>query len=465
MASSSGVTSSRINSSSSPAVSRRPSSSSYDVFINFRGPDTRTNFVSLLYKALIKDGIDAYRDSEELWEGDEICPSLLRAIRRSEISIPVISEKYAESKYCLLELAEIWECRKSNGQTILPVFINVEPRDVRHQTGSFEVPFQEHQRKYKSDDVESWKNALKKVGDLKGWTLKRDATIEDQSNLVELIVQRALRELKRTPLDECKHPIGIDSHIDTLLSLLNTGSNDVRFVAICGMGGLGKTTIAKAIYNYIYRRFNGSSFLMDVREEASQGNKGLVSLQKRLLKDILDRDEDISNSSQGSKLLEKRLHREKILLILDDVDNYKQLDALAGGINWFGQGSRVIITTRDDHCLNVHKADKDIKIYKSEVLNTENSLQLFSLHAFSMSKPPEDFKELSCKVVQHAGGLPLTLEVLGSFLCDKNKYEWKDTLRGLKDILDNKVFGMLIRNYDDEVFARRRSNSRCHFIL
>ncbi|XP_043687713.1 disease resistance protein Roq1-like [Telopea speciosissima] len=220
------------------------------------------------------------------------------------------------------------------------------------------------------------------------------------------------------------------------------------------MGGLGKTTIAKAIYNCIFRSFNGSSFLIDVREEASQGNKGLVSLEKRLLKDILDRDEDISNSSQGSKLLEKRLHREKILLILDDVDNYKQLDTLAGGINWFGQGSRVIITTRDDHCLNVHKSDKDIKIYKPKELNAENSLQLFSLHAFSMSKPPEDFKELSCEVVQHVGGLPLTLEVLGSFLCGKNKDEWKDTLRGLKDIIDNKVSRMLIRSYDDEVFAR-----------
>ncbi|XP_043687807.1 disease resistance protein RUN1-like [Telopea speciosissima] len=307
---------------------------------------------------------------------------------------------------------------------------------------------------YKSDDVESWKNALKEVGNLKGWTLKGGATIEDQSNLVELIVQRALRELNNTPLDECKHPVGIDSHIDKLLPLLDIDSDDVRFVAICGMGGLGKTTIAKAVYNCIFRSFNGSSFLIDVREEASQGNKGLVSLQKQLLKDIFDRDQDISNSSQGSKLIEKRLHREKILLILDDVDDYEQLDALAGGINWFGQGSRVIITTRDDHCLNVHKAGKSIKIYKPEELNAENALQLFSLHAFSMSKPPDDFKELSCEVVQHAGGLPLTLEVLGSFLCDKSEEEWEDTFRGLKNILHNKVFGMSIRSYDDKVFAR-----------
>ncbi|XP_043697206.1 disease resistance protein L6-like [Telopea speciosissima] len=307
--------------STTSSASFRRASFSYDVFINFRGPDTHTNFVSLLYKALMREKIHTFIDSEELWEGEEICPSLLRAIRRSEISIPIISENYADSKYCLLELAEIWECHKSSGQTILPVFIDVEPRDVRHQTGSFEKPIQEHQKKYKSDDVESWKNALTEVGKLRGWTLKGNATIEDQSNLVKLIVQRTLRELNSTPLDECKHPVGIDSHIDKLLPMLNISSDDVRFLAICGMGGLGKTTIAKVVYNCIFRSFNGSCFLINVREEASQGNKGLVSLQKRLLKDILNMEQDISNSSQGSKLLERRLHKEKILLILDDVDD------------------------------------------------------------------------------------------------------------------------------------------------
>ncbi|XP_042501329.1 disease resistance protein RPV1-like [Macadamia integrifolia] len=453
MASSSRVSTSSSSSSSSSS-SHRPSS--YDVFINFRGVDTRKNFVSLLYKALIKDGIHVFIDSEELWEGEEICPSLLRAIRGSEISIPVFSKNYGDSKYCLLELAEIWECHLYEGQTILPIFIDVEPRDVRHQTGSFQGPFQEHQSKCESADVEIWRNALKEVGNLKGWTLKGDANIEDQSNLVELIVQRALRELISTPLDECKHPVGIDSHIDKLLSLLNIGNDDVRFVAICGMGGLGKTTIAKVVYNRIFRSFNGSSFLTDVRQEASQGNKGLVSLQTQLLKDICGKDKDygISFFCQGSKLIARRLHREKILLILDDVDDYEQLDVLAGGINWFGQGSRVIITTRDDQCLNTHKVDKDIQIYKLEGLNFENSLKLFSLYAFLKNEPLENYKQFSHEIVQCAEGLPLTLEVLGSFLCDKDEEEWKNTVGGLNDILDNKVSGMSLKSYDDKVFAR-----------
>ncbi|XP_043697554.1 disease resistance protein RPV1-like [Telopea speciosissima] len=272
--------------------------------------------------------------------------------------------------------------------------------------------------------------------------------------MVELVVQRVLRELDSTPLDECKHPIGIDSHVDKLLPLLHVGSEDVRFEAICGMGGLGKTTIAKAVYNRIFRSFNGSCFLTDVREEASQGNKGLVSLQKRLLQDIFKRNYGISSVSRGSKLISERLHRENILLILDDVDDHDQLDALAGGIFWFGQGSRVIITTRDDHNLNVHKVKKGIQIYKPEELNFGNSLQLFSLHAFSNNEPPENYKQFSHEVVRYAGGLPLTLEVLGSFLIDKNEEEWEDTLERLKDILDDKVFGKSIKSYDDKVFGK-----------
>ncbi|XP_042482176.1 disease resistance protein RUN1-like [Macadamia integrifolia] len=445
MASSSRVTTSSL-------FSRQPYS--YDVFINFRGPDTRTNFVSLLYEALIKDGIQAYRDSEDLREGEEICPSLLKAIRGSDISIPVFSKNYAESKYCLMELAEIWECHLSNGQTILPVFIDVEPRDVRHQTESFEGPFQEHKRNYKSADVKSWKNALKKVGNLKGWPLKGNATIEDQLNLVQSIVQRVLGEIRSTLLDECKHPIGIDSHIYKLFSLLNIGSHDVRFVAICGIGGLGKTTIAKVIYNQIFRSFDGHSFLANVREEASKGDKGLISLQNQLLKDIFKRVDDVSTVSQGSKLIEKKLQKKKILLILDDVDDHAQLDVLAGGIHWFGEGSRVIIITRDDESLNIYKVNKNIQIYKLEGLNPENSLQLLSLYAFLKDKPPEEYEKLSYEIVSYAEGLPLSLEVLGSFLFGKDKKDWEDTIKVLRENLDDRVPVMSIKSYDDKVIGR-----------
>ncbi|KAJ4976421.1 hypothetical protein NE237_001527 [Protea cynaroides] len=145
---------------------------SYDVFINFRGVDTRENFVCLLHDGLRRDGFHAFIDSEDLWEGEEIRPSLLKAIQGSKISIPIFSKHYADSKYCLLELAEIWDCCLTQDQTILPIFIDVEPREVENQSGSFEGPFQKYKSKCKPT-VEDWENALTKVGKIKGWHLKQ----------------------------------------------------------------------------------------------------------------------------------------------------------------------------------------------------------------------------------------------------------------------------------------------------
>ncbi|XP_042521300.1 disease resistance protein RUN1-like [Macadamia integrifolia] len=220
------------------------------------------------------------------------------------------------------------------------------------------------------------------------------------------------------------------------------------------MGGLRKTTIAKAIYNRIFKSFNGSSFLTNVREEASRGDKGLVSLQNQLLKDLLKRDHDIAIVSKGSELIEKVLSEKRVLLIFDDVDDRVQLDVLAGGINWFGQGSRVIITTRDDQSLNAHKVDKDIQIYDPEGLDPKNSLHLLSSYAFSKNEPPKEYKQLSDEIIHYADGLPLTLEVLGSFLFGKEKEEWEETIKGLKNILDNTVSKMSIKSYDEDVFAK-----------
>ncbi|KAJ4977438.1 hypothetical protein NE237_002544 [Protea cynaroides] len=178
------------------------------------------------------------------------------------------------------------------------------------------------------------------------------------------------------------------------------------------------------------------SFLSDIREQASQC-KGLASLQKQLLKDIFQRDFDISDYHMGKILIEQRICEEKVLVVLDDVDNEEQVDALVGKHNWFGQGSRVIITTRDEHILNVAKVDE---IYKPQLLNGEQSLQLFSWHAFQKDQPLEYYMQLSREVAHYSGGLPLTLEVLGSYLSDvRDKEEWESALQKLKEIPNDKV--------------------------
>ncbi|XP_043718493.1 disease resistance protein RUN1-like [Telopea speciosissima] len=427
------------------SASSSASYNNYDVFLNFRGEDTRNNFTSFLHKAPKREGINVFMDSENLWSGAAIGPALTRAIEGSKISIPVFSQGYASSKWCLKELSEIHNCHKSNGHIVLPIFFDVEPSHVRNQTGSFQGSFQEHEQNFESPVVESWREALTAVGSLKGWVLSKD-TNGNQAALVDLVVKRALDELiSSIHFVECKYPIGLDSHVNKMLSLLNCDSDDVRIVGVCGLGGIGKTTIAKAVYNRIFLNFKGHSFLRDIRE-ATQFMT-LQALQNRLLKDVLKISIDIDDYHRGKNVIKQRLCTKKVLIVLDDVDTYEQLDALVGEINWFGQGTRVIITTRDEHILHMAKVDA---IYWPQELNLKDSLQVFSLHAFSMSQPPNDYMQLSHAVVRHIGGLPLILEVIGSSLSDiSNKEVWEKTLQKLKEIPYEHIQTMLKISYDN----------------
>ncbi|XP_029128672.1 toll/interleukin-1 receptor-like protein [Cajanus cajan] len=103
----------------------------YDVFLSFRGSDTRHGFTGHLYKSLCDRGIHTFIDDEELQSGEEITPSLMKAIQESRIAIPVFSKNYACSPFCLDELVHILACAKEKGQLVLPVFYDVEPSHVR----------------------------------------------------------------------------------------------------------------------------------------------------------------------------------------------------------------------------------------------------------------------------------------------------------------------------------------------
>ncbi|KAM1047382.1 hypothetical protein ACFX2C_026743 [Malus domestica] len=145
----------------------------YDVFLSFRGKDTRTNFTNHLYHALVRLGIRTFLDDRELPTGKDISPTLLKAIENSRISVIVFSENYASSRWCLDELVHIFECRESKGQMTRPIFYKVDPSDVRHQKNSYGVAFAVPSRKNENDPekVQRWSTALTKAANLKGDTL------------------------------------------------------------------------------------------------------------------------------------------------------------------------------------------------------------------------------------------------------------------------------------------------------
>ncbi|KAM7465598.1 hypothetical protein LguiB_013160 [Lonicera macranthoides] len=144
----------------------------YEVFLSFCGKDTRKAFTGFLYIYLVGAGIRTFRDNNELCVGEGICLELLKAIKESKISIPIFSESYAASKYCFLELTEMVECHRSEGQKIFPIFYNIKPSEVRHQTGSYEEAFSQHEKNFEGNVVQGWKDALRKVGELKGLELE-----------------------------------------------------------------------------------------------------------------------------------------------------------------------------------------------------------------------------------------------------------------------------------------------------
>ena len=116
-----------------PQINYKASSSftpqfTYDVFLNFRGEDTRYNFTSYLYQVLCDKGFNTFID-DDLQKGEEISTKLLIAIELSMTSIIVFSENYASSSWCLDELVKILECR-NNGQLVLPIFYKVDPSKI-----------------------------------------------------------------------------------------------------------------------------------------------------------------------------------------------------------------------------------------------------------------------------------------------------------------------------------------------
>ncbi|KAM1494914.1 hypothetical protein PS2_029093 [Malus domestica] len=186
----------------------------HDVFLSFRGEDTRRNFTDHLYKALENASIKTFHDDADISpelngairdsvQQTETCSAgffsknqeRATAIQNSRTAIAILGENYASSSWALEELDLIL---KSHGKrkTVLPIFYNVDPSDVRYQTGSFAEAFARHEETYKDDPdkVRRWRAALNQVANLTGW----DSRGRDESELIEEIVDDMWRKLHPT---------------------------------------------------------------------------------------------------------------------------------------------------------------------------------------------------------------------------------------------------------------------------
>ena len=233
--------------------------------------------------------------------------------------------------------------------------------------------------------------------------------------------------------------VGMEVRLKEMASLISTISNDVRLIGIYGIDGIGKTTLAKAVYNLIVHQFDGACFLLDVES----GKKDLVELQKQLLRNILGKNTStIRNIYEGARTIKQRLRFKKVLIVVDDVCDYRQFEVLVK--HSVGIGSTIIVTASDRHQLHLLEVDL---IYEVKELNRKEATQLFSLHAFGMNGPPKGFISLSRCMVDYCKGIPVALEVLGALLFRKEKFEWECVLQMLEKQPNKQIQNVLMRGF------------------
>ncbi|XP_050230104.1 disease resistance protein RPV1-like isoform X2 [Mercurialis annua] len=365
-------------------------------------------------------------------------------MQESRISIIVLSKNYASSRWCLGELGIIMERRRTVGHIVIPVFYDVDPSHVSELSGRFAEAFAEHEKCFEveMEKLEGWKAALREVADLAGFVL------EDryEAQFIRNIVKDVRMKLTRKVLNLSPYLVGISFDVVRIHFWLRDEATNSRIMIIYGVGGIGKTTIAKAVYNMNYDHFEERSFLANIRE-ASEKSNGLLLIQKQLLSDILkEQPIKIYNVDEGIIKIKEAICCRKVLIILDDVDQTDQFNSIIGMQKWLFPGSKIIITTRYAGFLTVNYEGSSI--HKMSELDDDSSIQLFSWHCFGQYHPPVDFEKLSESIVSYCNGLPLALQVLGSSLRGKRKDIWESELRKLEALPNRNIQRILKISYD-----------------
>ncbi|XP_040375688.1 probable disease resistance protein At4g27220 isoform X2 [Rosa chinensis] len=381
-----------------------------DVFLSFRGVDTRKGITVDIHDRLTRRGVNTFLDEQNLRVGDAISPTLVKAIKESRFAIVVLSKNYASSTWCLEELREICECMKDHNR-ILPLFYHVDPTDVRYQKNSFGDAFIKHEnsRRHKSKKMKQWRDALKKVAGFSGWNTQDynivvpDA-IESTGDFDAFeVTKQAMYEIMKAFTDD-----------------------DVTAIGVYGMGGVGKTTMVKHVAAHARKSGIFDHVIMGVVSQ----NPDLKRIQDTLAELLgfeLHEGTEIGRAARLSKEIKRR---NKILIILDDIWERMELSDI--GIPSYKElrkcKSKVLLTTRIRNVCHAMKCQEKINL---TTLSEEDSWTLFVRNA-GRSFESTNFEDVARRVAGECCGLPIALIAVARALGGKDLVEWKRAAQRLE---------------------------------
>ncbi|CAN7123179.1 disease resistance protein TAO1 isoform X2 [Brassica rapa] len=483
------------------------SNAKVDVFLSFR-EEIRGGFVSgflsHLRHALARQSITCFIDNQEEERTEKrkqlSAKKVLHAIPESKVAVVVLSKNYASSSWSLNELAEIME----TNLMMVPVYYEVDISDVRYQKGSFGEDLRRHGQSESSQTMKRWKACLTKLTDTKPefspQTSKDEAklvrditrhvsgllstsrlpknllpgkTCEDKPNTRMTSWSRRVSDSNKimaTISGKSYSPIAMDRQTDSIYEILKLEcTSEVYVIAVTGVAGIGKTTIARHLFNKLSSRFEESCFFeasRNILDDSSQAQRVITSSATKninqnlstacyqnhysleISRNFLDQGHDLSALfGSHEKLLSpksrkrkarqtlgdednkrRRICKKRVLIIVDNI-GIEDLEMVMKGVNRFCPGSRVIVTTEDKSLLLARGVEH---VYEMDCLKYDEGLELFSECAFQKQYPPANFEQLSARAVEVTGCLPLGLKLLGSFLRDRTEEEWECELRRLE---------------------------------